>query len=313
MTNAVQQTQYHYVQGGNKQFAYKPPPPGVAYDKVVNGKVVERYVLSNGVLARVLTEEQQTAAAKTSATEARNAAAKAAVEKANSEIGAAHAKHVAARNRLGAAGQELNGAMAAFYSELQKVNTGLGYQDVAQDTVDYTLAVAGVVVAVGALPVSAAGLVVIGVGTGAVGLTNAILRPDGVQADDLAGLAGDSVGVAADLATGAGAVVRYAPALGVVGGVAGAYSAKENTARNLRVPSWDGAGLNEFKGQLADFSPTMVERLSLKASGADLENLERLRAETAAAQVKYDAARAEDRAAAQAYAQTVITWVKPKG
>jgi len=328
MTSAAPQTRpiYKYVQRGTEISSDLKPPPGVAYDKVVNGKVVARFVLSNGVLARVLTKEQQAASDAGSAVQARNDASAAATKKANAEIRAAHAKHVAARKKLADAGRELRGSMDAFWNELKRVNQGLGYQDLAQDTIDYGLAAAGVVLVVVTLPVSGTALVVIGIGTAAAGALNAYLRPEtdesvvgGAEWDDIAGLGGEAVGIAGDVKNNAvqaaryGSRVRGLPGLGLVGGIAGGYSAANNTSRSLNVGSWDTAGLGNFKGKLSAFKPTLFEKGGLMWEGVELENLEKLRAETEAASAKYDAALAEDRAATKAYIQTVVTWVEPKG
>jgi hypothetical protein len=331
MTNAAQQpqAQYHYVQGGNKQFADRPPPPGVAYDKVVNGKVVERYVLSNGVLARVLTKEQQAAADARSAIEARNAASDAAAKSLNAQVTEQRARLVEVGERLTTAGERLNASRHALFEEIQTVNRRLGYQDTTQDAIGY--AAAGVAAAV--VVVVAAAPTLLAVGTAAaisatatvVGAANTKARPPPPEPNPALSRAGEARS-AASLANNAAKVAKTTGLLGPAGAVVSrsnaafglvyaGYQAETTAARAIQPSIYSRDQLASFQTQVDAFKPSVAER----AFGVDdnrLKGLKRLAEDTDRAQTAYDEVAAEYAQEEAKYndllRQVGATWVAPK-
>lgn len=303
---------YAYVRDGKKTFSDSPPPVGTPYDKLKDGKVVERNVVQNGTVGRLVTEEGGSAAPAADAAAAKSQAKQAAIAKAKSASGELKKAHALALERRNAAAQHAKQAVSTLLDGLKKLNGALKNADLGQDIVDAIPTLAGLVVAG---PETVVGKVALVVGQEVLAKVNEAARPPEAEKSEAEEQSESAHDFAENVKLGGELLQHESHLFERFGKYLDAKGVIDNIAEGPRTIGLEGGGsdaIGAIKDKLDAFKPAYAEGLALEASGVDLGGVRDQAGRALEAQREFEAAEKEERKAASAATKAeVAAWVLP--
>lgn len=303
---------YAYVRDGKKTYSDSPPPAGTPYDKLKDGKVVERNVVQNGTVGRLVTVEGGSAAPAADAAAAKSQAKQAAIAKAKAASGELKKAHARALEKRNAAATRVSQKVSTLIDGLEKLNGALKNADIGQDIVDAIPTLAGLVVAG---PETVVGKVALVVGQEILAKVNESARPPEEEKSEAEEYSENAQDFAENVKLGGEILQHESHLFEGFGKYLDAKGIIDNIAQGPRKIGFDGGGsaaIGAIKDKLDAFKPAYAEGLSLEASGVDLGGLRDKAASALEAQREFEAADKEERQAASAATKAeVAAWVLP--